>query len=318
MSDLPSYSSLPAKAGNPPGSTWGLWGDDDQLGCVNLITPERIAGAGKLIRTGEVFALNLRVDLPDPPLYGRGAVKHTITGEGGNGRDDYLDNFWPQASSQWDSLRHIRHPEFGWYNGVADDQIIAGDAGKLGIENMARHGIAGRGVLLDVGRYLQEQGRPLDYLTATGITVADVEACRASQRVELSAGDVLLFHTGWLQWYRTQTTAEQRTAMADRNTLQAPGLAATEDTAAYLWDHGVAAVAADNPALEAWPPRNATGGFLHHRLIPMLGMPIGELWWLHDLAEACAADGRYGFFLASAPLNVPGGVGSPPNALAIR
>jgi hypothetical protein len=77
-------------------------------------------------------------------------------------------------------------------------------------------------------------------------------------------------------------------------------------------------VAADNPALEAWPPHNSTGGFLHHRLIPLLGMNIGELWWLDDLAEDCAADGVYEFLFTSAPLNVPGGVGSPPNALAIK
>jgi hypothetical protein len=87
--------------------------------------------------------------------------------------------------------------------------------------------------------------------------------------------------------------------------------------AAYLWDHHIAAVAADNPALEAWPPRAETGGFLHERLIPLLGMPIGELWQLGQLAEACLTEGRYEFFLTSAPLNVPGGVGSPPNALAM-
>jgi hypothetical protein len=57
---------------------------------------------------------------------------------------------------------------------------------------------------------------------------------------------------------------------------------------------------------------------MHFRLIPLLGMPIGELWWLDDLAADCAEDGVYEFFFTSAPLNVPGGVGSPPNALAIK
>ncbi len=87
--------------------------------------------------------------------------------------------------------------------------------------------------------------------------------------------------------------------------------------AEYLWDRHVAAVAADNPALEAWPP-SAETGFLHFRLIPHFGMNIGELWHLEDLAADCAADGVYEFFFTSAPLNVPGGVGSPPNALAIK
>jgi kynurenine formamidase len=317
MPDLPSYAELPATPGAPPKSSWGLWGEDDELGCLNLLTPERVAAAAQLVQRGDVFSLNLRIDRPDPPLYGRGRVKHTITGEGGNGRDDFLDNFWPQASSQWDSLRHVRHPEHGFYNGVRDDQIVAGDAGKLGIDVFARRGIAGRGVLLDVARHREATGRPIDYATSEPITVADLEAARDAQRIEIETGDVLLIRTGWLKWYLAEATPEQRAEMADRNRLQAPGLAATEDMAAYLWDHHIAAVAADNPALEAWPPRAETGGFLHHRLIPLLGMPIGELWWLDDLAADCASDGRYEFFFTSAPLNVPGGVGSPPNALAI-
>jgi kynurenine formamidase len=305
--ELPPYRDL------PNGRAWGLWGEDDELGCLNLLTPERVAGAAKLVRKGAVFPLNLRIDRPDPPLYGRGAVKHTITGEGGNGRDDYLDNFWPQASSQWDSLRHVRHPELGWYNGVRDDQIVAGSGGKLGMDVAARRGIAGRGVLLDMGRQ-----RQLNFTLPEAITVADLETACDAQRVDLQTGDILLICTGWLKWYAKESTREQRIEMADRNRLQAPGLAATEDMAEWLWDNHVAAVAADNPALEAWPPHDATGGFLHHRLIPLLGMNIGELWWLDDLAADCASDSVYEFFFTSAPLNVPGGVGSPPNALAIK
>lgn len=313
MPDLPSYRDLPVKPGAPAGSSWGVWGDDDELGCLNKITSEGTAAARELIRRGAVFALNLRVDRPDPPLYGRGAPRHTITGEGGNGRDDYLDNFWPQASSQWDSLRHIRHPEHGFYNGTRDYQIVAGDAGRLGIDTVARRGIAGRTVLLDIGRH-----RVLDYARSEAITVADLDACRTAQGVDVKPGDVLLLRTGWLGWYLSETTAEQRAEMPDRSRLFAPGIAATEDMAAYLWDLQIAAIAADNPALEAWPPLAETGGFLHQRLIPLLGLPIGELWWLDDLAADCAADGVYECFFTSAPLNVPGGVGSPPNALAIK
>jgi kynurenine formamidase len=316
MPDLPSYAELPVREGAPPASSWGLWGDDDELGCLNLLTPERIAAAAKLVRKGAVFALNLRIDRPEPPLYGRGAVRHTITGEGGNGRDDYLDNFWPQASSQWDSLRHIRHPEYGWYNGVRDEQIIAGDAGRLGIDTMARRGIAGRGVLLDVARYLAEHGRPLDCALSVIITPDDLDACADAQNVELRTGDVLLVRTGWLAWYANETTPEQRRAMSDRAVLRAPGLGPPAETAAWLWDHRVAAVAADNPALEAWPP--SPDDFMHWRLIPLLGLPIGELWDVDALAADCAVDGVYEFLFTSAPLNVPGGVGSPPNALALK
>jgi kynurenine formamidase len=316
MPDLPCFRDLPVSPGAPAGSAWGLWGPEDQLGTLNLVTAERIAAAAKLVRKGALFPLNLSVDQPDPPLYGRGKVRQNIVGEGGNGRDDFLDNFWPQASSQWDSLRHIRHPDDGWYNGVADSEIMAG-GGKLGIENMARRGIAGRGVLLDLERYLASAGRALDYTASTLITPEDLDACRRSHGVEIQEGDILLVHTGWLRWYDAQPPAT-RAALADRALLKAPGLGPAMEMAEYLWDLHIAAVAADNPALEAWPPDPATGGFMHWKLIPHFGMPIGELWWLAGLADDCAADGTYEFLFTSAPLNVPGGVGSPPNALAIK
>ncbi len=318
MPELPSYDKLPVKKGAPPRSAWGLWGDDDELGCLNLLTPERVAAAAGLVRKGAAFPLNLRIDRPDPPLYGRGRVRHTITGEGGDGRDDYLDNFWPQASSQWDSLRHIRHPEYGWYNGVRDDEIVAGDGGKLGIDTMAGRGIAGRGVLLDVARHFAARKRWLDYSTPELITTDDLEACAQAQGVEVQTGDVLLVRTGWLAWYLSEATPEVREEISDRGRLKAPGLGPAEEMAAWLWDRHVAAVAADNPALEAWPPRPETGDFMHWRLIPLLGMPIGELWELDGLAADCAEDGVYEFLFTSAPLNVPGGVGSPPNAMAIK
>ena len=317
MTDLPSYDELPVKDGAPPRSSWGLWGDDDELGCLNLLTPERAAAAAALVRRGAAFPLNLRIDRPDPPLYGRGAVRHTIT-VSGNGRDDHLDSFWPQASSQWDGLRHIRHPEHGWYNGVRDEEIVAGDAGKLGIDTMARRGIAGRGVLLDAARHFEAQGRRLDYFAAELITPDDLEACAQAQGVEVRTGDLLLVRTGWLAWYANEATPAVREEISDRERLKAPGLGPAEEMAAWLWNHHVAAVAADNPALEVWPWGPETGDFMHWRLIPLLGMPIGELWDLDALAADCAEDGVYEFLLTSAPLNVPGGVGSPPNAMALK
>jgi hypothetical protein len=103
--------------------------------------------------------------------------------------------------------------------------------------------------------------------------------------------------------------------------------------AACLWDLHIAAVAADNPALEVWPPPLFWGGrpadseperpedlidrFLHFGLLPLLGMPIGELFDLDALAAECEREGRYDCLFTSAPLNVHAGVASPPNALAI-
>ncbi len=152
------------------------------------------------------------------------------------------------------------------------------------------------------------------------ITKDDLAACASAQVVTIHTGDILLIRTGWLRWYLEEATPEQKQTMAgDAMTqLRAPGIGPVDEMAKYLWDLHVAAVAADNTSLEAWPPGPDSGGFLHFKLIPHFGMPIGELWWLEDLAADCAQDGVYEFMLTSAPLNVPGGVGSPPNALAIK
>jgi len=104
--------------------------------------------------------------------------------------------------------------------------------------------------------------------------------------------------------------------------LNAPGLAHTEAVAEYLWDSHAAAIASDTFAVEVWPidpdPAAHPFGFLHHMLIGQFGMALGELWWLHDLADSCATDGVYESFLVSVPLNAPGGIGSPANAVAIK
>ena len=92
--------------------------------------------------------------------------------------------------------------------------------------------------------------------------------------------------------------------------------------ARYLWDAHVSAVVSDNPSVEVWPADAGEAafpfGYLHRILIGQLGMALGELWWLEDLALSCRDDGRYEMFLTAAPMNVRGGIGSPANALAIK
>lgn len=317
--ELPSYDQLPVREGAPLGSAWGLFGDGDQIGCLNLLTPDCVREAAGLVKRGSVFALGLPITLPCPALFGREVIRHEILVSGGGlVRDDRIDRLWPQASSQWDGFRHVRHPTDGFYNGVKDEEIGQDEGSHLGIDHWARRGIAGRGVLLDVARYLDEAGSPLDPCKSTVIDREDLTSCAESQGVDLHLGDILLVRTGWLQWYLEKATPDMRQELGGDEgvrKLVSPGLGPADEMAEYLWDLHVAAVAADNPALEPWP---LAGGFLHFRLLPHFGLPIGELWYLEDLAVDCAADGVYEFLLTSAPLNVPGGVASPPNALAIK
>lgn len=312
---IPRYEQLPVREGAPAGSAWGVFGDEDQLGTINLMTLPRVRAAARLVRTGRVFALNLPIDIPNPPLFGRGRHQHVINEYGGGGYilDDYLDNFFPQASSQWDALAHVKHPKLGAYNGFADSEITGRGGDKLGIDHIARRGIAGRGVLADVARHYERTGRTIDFTRPTVIPLEDLEATLKAQRTRIKPGDMLMVRIGWTQWYMG-LSPEQKAELARETVV--PGIEGTRRTARWLWNAGVAAIASDSPALEPLPVQSRD--FLHFHLLAFFGMPIGEMWNLDPLADDCAADKRYEFFFTSAPLNIPGGVGSPPNALAIK
>jgi kynurenine formamidase len=311
VDELPGYDDLPILPSAPPRSSWGLWGGHDVLGCLNLLTPERVLRAARSIRSGHSFALNLEAHLPDPPLFRRSRMRHEVTGPvGGPGHDDLLHGWNTQSSSQWDGFRHVAHPEHGFYGGVRDEDH--------GMHHWASRGIAGRAVLADVGRWREARGRPLEMDRPDPIEPSELLDCLADQGTPVEVGDILLVRTGWVGWYRSlDWSGRERLATA----LAAPGLLPGEATARTLWDLHVAAVAADNPALEVWPlagPERTPDVFVHTSLLPLLGLPIGELWDLEALADDCATDGRYDCLLTSAPLRVEGGVASPPNAIAIR
>jgi len=312
---LPSFAALLARRdGRPPGTAWGVFGDDDEVGTINLLDADRVLAGVAAVRTGEVHSLNWRIDRPRVNPY-RPAPRRVHLGAGGPfGRDDYVEPFYLQYSSQWDGLRHVTRAE-GFYNGVPAEVVDAPDDTTLGIHHWAARGIVGRGVLLDVARHLAEVGRPLDPRARVELGPDALDATAAAQGVTIEPGDVLLVRTGWAGWYESLDPDAQDAAF----TLDSaqPGLGPGEAVAGWLWDHHVAAAAADNTALEPMPFQ-ADDGSLHRWLLPGFGMPIGEHFWLDGLAEACARDRRWTFLFTSAPLHVPGGVGSPPNALAIR
>jgi hypothetical protein len=314
---LPSFAELPVRAGAPPGSSWGVWGDDDQVGTLNLIGPEQVRAAARLVRRGAVFPLDWDLTLPRPAFFARRSPAHTIFEKhGGRAADDYLDGFWLQASSQWDGLRHFADPERGFYNGATLAEMLTPGPGRLGMEHWALRGIVARGVLADVAAVLERDGRSVDPFDFFPIGPDLVERTLREQGVELRHGDVLVLRTGWVEAYERLTGAE-REALSEQVRPGSPGLYG-DDVPAYLWDRRVAAVAADNPALEAGRPRHGPELSLHVALIARLGMPLGEMWDVQRLAADCAADGVYEFMLTSSPLRLPGAVGSPPNAIALK
>lgn len=307
--ELPSYDELPRLGGLDLRHAWEVWGESDRLGTLNHLTDEVCLRALTLPTEGRRIGLTLPLREPDPPLYGRVALEHHVHQRNRNMIEDQIDRLDPQASSQWDGLRHIQAREFGFYGGRLgwdSDEVR-----QLGIDQWAPTGLVTRGVLLDVAGFHEAAGRPLDPFEPYAITVEELARVLSVQAVSLEPGDLLLVRTGWV--------AAQRRHGLPPDVLDMPpscGLHAGEETARFLWDTGVVAVAADNPAVEVLPADPEVGS-LHRRLIPALGMPLGELWDLEELSEASASRGRYVSCVISVPLHLRGGVASPANALAI-
>jgi hypothetical protein len=318
MTDLPSYSELPPADGGGR-SGWGVFGADDNLGLVNLMTPDRIAAAARLVTKGQVFPLDMPLGSIDPGLArGRGVPRHRVLHRPGTfGFDDVYDNFYPQASSQWDSLAHVGYAPDQMYNGATEADVLAGRRNT--IDHWARHGIAGRAIVLDVERAMRAAGRHYAPGEAIALSVDDLELARRQAGAEYAAGDTILLRTGYAAWYLEQSLGA-RTRM--HGNVTAPGVEQSDAMCEYLWNSHATAIASDTFAVEVVPfdmrAGAPPGGFLHRILIGQFGMALGELWWLDDLAADCAADGVYEAFFVSAPMNAPGGIGSTANAVAIK
>jgi kynurenine formamidase len=333
MSRWPTYAELLERDDGPPGSAWGVFGRDDELGTLNHLTPDAVREATSLVTSGEVINLDLPLDVFQESLIPtRKPVRHTLFASNPFHRDEFLDSFYTQAGSQLDGLRHIGHPEFGFYNGADPERFTAGEP-FLGINRYAEHGVVGRGVLLDVDRHLRLQGTPLDHAEGEAIPISVAAETANAQGVELRPGDILMIRTGWVHYHLRERDAEQR--KHDVRALRSTGLEPSHETVAWLWDNRFSVVGVDNVAVEVWParpespfltgaerrgdePLTGHSGLMHRVLIPLLGMALGELWALDELAERCAADGRWDCMIVAKPLNLTGGAGSPLNAVAIR
>ena len=143
------------------------------------------------------------------------------------------------------------------------------------------------------------------------ITVADLEGTAAAAKVEVKRGDILLVRTGHMSRYLDKK--DWRHYDLD----DFPGVSAY--AAPWLHAKEIAAIGCDNYAVEVRPSEIA--GFrnpFHVLAIPNMGLTLGEIFYLEELAADCAADGRYAFLLVAPPLPVTRGVGTPINPYAIK
>ncbi|TGN64751.1 cyclase family protein [Nocardioides eburneiflavus] len=303
-------------------SNWGRWGDDDVLGTMNFLTDTKRREAAALVRTGRSYSLSQSFDMDGPQKGWRRRTNpvHTMLDTGvdaaagvqgfphGIGGADDVIAMPLQCSTQWDGLGHIFDHGRAW-NGRPAEQVVTSLGDRVtGIETVADL-VAGRGVLLDVGRALGSDGELPD---GFAITEEHLEATIAAQgpTTAVGRGDIVLVRTG-------QLTRARREGWGDYAGGPAPGMSFT--TADWLHATEIAAIATDTWGFEV-RPNEFDHAFqpLHQIAIPHIGLFIGEMWDLDALAEACAADGHHDFFLTASPLRITGAVGAPANPVAVR
>lgn len=340
----------------PEGSNWGDFGPDDQLGRLNLLTPEKVRQGAKEIVEGLTFSLSLPLDRPGgnvlnvrrhPPVLAptqRDGMFYTnfplgrLTPGAVDVLSDDLVTMSLQYSTQWDALSHVGalfdadgdgHAERVYYNGFRPNRDILAlmdfdesdgfkesmtghkqpKARALDITRLAVKGVQGRGVMVDLAAHFGREPRRVGYDDWMRVLEKD--------GVEIEQGDIVLIHTEFAQ------------ALLEMNGDPDPHLVhnmcATidgSDTRMLQWitDSGIAAIAADNYAVESHPahlPNACCSALpLHHHCLFKLGLPLAELWHLTELAHWLRANRRHRFFLTAPPLRLPGAVGSPVTPVA--
>jgi kynurenine formamidase len=287
---------------------WGRWGADDQRGTLNLITDERVLAATKLCKTGKVYSLSLPIQQEGVPVFDyRGAPRrYSLTGP--SDKDPFIDMggapglganedmlvLASHSITHMDALSHV-YTSDGIYNGFPSDEFST-QGGAEHCDIRTNGTFAGRGVLLDLARH---QG--VDWLEPGHvITRAELEACADAQGSDVGEGDILLVRTGWLDFYATGNAE-----------FAQPGLGM--DAASFVVDHDIAAVGADNAAIECIPFDDNVFLAVHIELLVKRGVTLMEHLKLSELA----ADGCHEFLFVVGALPVTGAAGSPINPVAI-
>jgi kynurenine formamidase len=290
--------------------TKSKWGPDDEIGAANLITPQSVLEAAKLVKTGKTYALGIVVDKTTPAFPPRGLSLAVLqpnqistTGLGPT-KTTYNDDIfmgWLGIGPQIDGLGHIG-VDHVYYNGHRDNDFAAADGlKKLGLEKLPP--LVARGVLLDMTQHF---GEPI-LKEGTAYTKEAIVAQAAKQGVEIRRGDVVLFHSGWLNLLDGPNPDHKRYGSVE------PGLGASG--AVYLAEIGVLAVGADTWGLEAVPFEPGEGVFgVHQTLIPKNGIFILE----NMDSRALVADQGWEFMFTLGFGRLRGAVQQIINPIAIR
>ena len=290
-------------------SNWGRWGADDELGASNLVTLAKRREAIALAKAGLTVSLAhplLKEEAPDVPqpfehaMFGVPDPDQEPTFMGGAG-DRYSISYHGYSHSHLDALCHLSYKGQD-YNGVSYDVVTPAGCVKGGIENL-RNGVVTRGVLYDIPRL---KGVP--YLEpGTPIYMEDLEAWEVMSGAKARPGDAVFIRTG--RWARRAEVGPWNVATSEA------GLHAS--TAPWLHARDVAFVGSDS-ALDVMPSQIEGVGLPVHMLtIIAMGVNLFDNQDLEALAETAAAQNRWEFMLVAGPLAVPGGTGSPINAIAI-
>ena len=294
-------------------SNWGRWGDDDQRGTLNLITPDVVQRGVRAARTGRTFSLTIPFDGTGPQWDSKNMPHrtnpelhtHTVNiAFTGDTRDfttsDDSFRMGSQAATHWDALSHVGYDGL-LYNNTPNDVVSAeGGASKLGIE---RYGpIVSRGVLLDIARLHGVDHFDDNY----AITSTDLEG---AANVEVLPGDIVLIRTGHQHFLRAGDKK--------RYSMPAPGL--SSGTIEWFRDHDVAAIATDTITFEVYPCEDPAV-FMPVHMIQLrdMGLVQGQNWYLDELAADCANDAQYECLLVATPLPLTGAVGAPVAPTAIK
>lgn len=308
MSLPPEFHEMAKRVNN-----WGRWGQDDQLGTMNLITDEVVKAAAATVRTGKRFSLavELREDgiqngmIPgrDNPKLNTFCVNYEVFGPGTVATSDDSVTMGLQAGTHWDALPHATYAD-RLYNGFSASESVQAEGGavNLGIQNVRT--LISRGVLLDVAG-----AKGVDVLEpGYAIQPEDLEAAEEFGNVKVRAGDIVLVRTGQITKYLAGNRDEY---------FMGAGLGVR----CPEWFHArdVAAVANDTVTFEVFPPELDNAFMAVHALhLVEMGMLQGQNWNLEELAADCKADGVYEFLLDASPQPFRGAIGSPVNPVAVK